>query len=170
MNQPIKKTEMPPEEAMAKAKKDALRLLAFRARSTAELRDRLSKKKYSAEIVDEVLLFCAKQGLVDDEKFAKLYALSRIQTRPMGKKMIQFELKNKGVSSLAAERALESIKDFDEKQVALEMALRRYQHMTRLPKHISKARLFGFLKRRGFSSESVFYSLSKIYKSTESFG
>jgi regulatory protein len=158
-----------PEELLAKAKKDALRLLSFRARSTAELRDKLLKKKHSAEIAEAVLLFCVKQGLLDDEKFAKLYALSRIQSRPTGKKMIQADLRNKGVPPAMVERALGSIADFDEKQIALEMALRRHQRMTQLPQNISKARLYGFLKRRGFTHESVFYALSKLYRQSDPF-
>ncbi len=156
-------------EQTAKAKKDAFRLLSFRARSTAELRERLLRKKYSSEITEEVILFCSKQGLLDDEKFAKLYALSRIQSRPTGKKMIQFALRSKGVAPGVVNCALDSIEDFDEKQIALESALRRHRRMTGLPQNISKARIYGFLKRRGFTNESVFYALSKLYRQTEDF-
>ena len=69
------------EELLAKAKKDAFRLLSFRPRSTQELRARLSQKGYKDELVETVLEYLSKQGLVDDEKFAKLYALSRMQGR-----------------------------------------------------------------------------------------
>ena len=154
-------------EQIAKAKKDAFHLLSFRAHSTAELRQKLLRKKYSAEIVEEVILFCSQQGLLDDAKFAKLYALSRIQSRPMGKKMIQFALRNKGVAPALVERALDSLEDFDEKQIALESALKRYRHMTELAPNVSKARLYGFLKRRGFSDEAVSHALSKLCGQTE---
>ena len=159
-----KNSELTTEEILAKAKKDALRLLSFRARSTSELRERLLKKKYPAETVEEVISFYAKQGFLDDEKFARLYALSRIQSRPMGKKMIAFDLKSKGLPSAVVERALGSIEDFDEKQIALQIAQNRFKRITGLPENISKARLYGFLKRRGFSNESVYYSFSKLYR------
>ena len=161
------KTEGPPEEVLVNAKKDAFRLLSFRARSTSELRERLVKKKYSSETVEEVLAFCAKQGFLDDEKFARLYAVSRLQSRPAGKKMMQFELRNKGVSAATAERVLGSLEGFDENQVALGAALRRHRNMTGLPENTAKARIYGFLKRRGFAQDAVSYALSKLYRQTE---
>ena len=161
----LKKTaELSPEEALVKAKNDAFRLLSFRARSVSELRERLVKKKYASETVEETLSFCLKQGFLDDEKFAKLYAISRVQSRPSGKRLIQTELKNKGLSPAVVNRALGAIEDFDEKELAFETALKRYQRMRGLPEKTSKARIYGFLSRRGFSSEAVFYSLSKLYK------
>lgn len=160
----MNRSEMTPEETLARAKKDVLRLLSFRPRSVHELRTRLLQKKYNEEVIATALEYFSKQGLVDDEKYAKLYALSRIQSRPVGKNQIRRDLKNRGISPKSAENALSSIRDFDERQVALDIALRRHQHMTRLPENISKARLYGFLKRRGFTSESVFYALSKLYK------
>ena len=149
---------------MARAKKDALRLLSFRPRSTQELRERLLRKNYKAEMIETLIEYFLKQGLLDDEKYAKLYALSRIQSRPVGKRQIQHDLKNRGVPSKAVDAALGAIEDFDERQVAMDLALRRHQHMSRLPENVSKARLYGFLKRRGFTNESVFYALAKLYK------
>ena len=168
MNTTSRKNEGSAEELLAKAKKDAFRLLSFRARSTSELRDRLLKKKYAPDMAEEVLSFCAKQGFLDDEKFAKLYAVSRMQSRPTGKRMMRFELQSKGVSAAVAERALGSIEDFDEKEVALEAASRRHRLMKNVPAQTSKARIYGFLKRRGFSQESVSYVLSKLYRNAES--
>ena len=149
---------------MARAKKDGLRFLSFRPRSSQELKTRLLQKKYKTELVDAVIEYFSKQGLVDDEKFARLYALSHIQSRPVGKTRIRHKLQEKGLSAKNVESALGSLQDFDERQVALDIAVRRHQHMTRLPQNVSKVRLYGFLKRRGFTSDAVFYALSKLYK------
>ena len=167
MSRPNKNNEGTPEELLARAKKDAFRLLSFRARSTSELRERMLRKKYAPETVEEVLLFCAKHDFLNDEKFAKLYAISRMQSRPTGKRMVQFELRGKGISPAVAERALGTLEDFDEKEIALEAASKRYRLMKGVPEKTSKARLYGFLKRRGFSQESVSYVLSKLYRNAE---
>ena len=154
---------------MAMAKKDALRLLSFRPRSTQELRARLLRKNYQSELVETVIEYFLKQGLLDDEKFAKLYTLSRIQGDAIGKKQIRYDLENKGVPRAVVDRALGSVDDFDERQVALDIAQRRHRRMSRLPENVSRARLYGFLKRRGFAGEAVFYALSKLYKKAENF-
>ena len=168
MNKRNPKNEGTAEEVLANAKKDAFRLLSFRARSTSELKERLLRKKYAADTVEEVLSFCAKHGFLDDEKFAKLYAVSRMQSRPAGKRMMQFELRNKGISASVAERALGSIEDFDEKEIALEAASKRHRLMKGVSNQVSKARIYGFLKRRAFSQEAVSYALSKLYRNAES--
>ena len=168
MSQRKQKNEGSPEEVLVNAKKDAFRLLSFRARSTSELRDRLLRKKYSSGTVEETLSFCSKSGFLDDEKFAKLYAVSRMQSRPTGKRMMQFELRGKGISEAVAQRALGSIEDFDEKEIALEAASRRHRLMKGVSEQTSKARIYGFLKRRGFSQESVSYVLTKLYRNAES--
>ena len=164
-----KDPESAQDAALAKAKKDALRLLSFRARSIQELRGRLMRKNHPPALVEQVLEFCLKQGLLDDEKFAKLYALSRIQSRPVGKNLIQRDLQSKGVSAQIVQQALGTLVDFDEKQTALDMATRRHQRMSGLDENVSKARLYGFLKRRGFTGEAVFYALTQLYKGAESF-
>ena len=154
---------------LAKAKKDALRLLSFRARSTAELRSRLLRRRYEKETVEKAIGYFSGRGFLDDEKFAKLYALSRLQSRPSGKTQIAFDLKNKGVPGAVISRVLDSLEDFDEKQIALDTAVKRHKTMGRLPENVSKARLYGFLKRRGFTSEAVFFALARLYRRTENF-
>ena len=157
------------DPALVKAKKDALRLLTFRARSVEEIRARLLRKKHEKAVVEETVAYFGAQGFLDDEKFAKWYAMSRLQSRPSGKRQIAFDLKNKGVPASVVSRTLNGLEDFDEKQIALDAVLKRHKTMGRLPENVSKTRLYGFLKRRGFTSEAVFYALGKLYKHVESF-
>ena len=149
-----------------KTKKAALRLLAFRPSSESELRQRLAQKKLPVDAIEHAMAELRQSGMLDDEKFAKLYALSRIQSRPTGKGQIGFDLKKKGIPARLVESALGSLKDFDENATALELARRRHARMTHLKESVSKMRLYGFLKRRGFGHEAVRFALSKIYKNT----
>ena len=87
------KPDLPAEE---KTKSDALRLLAARPRSVEELRGRLRLKKHPDARIEPVIELLKKQGLLDDEKFAKLLAVSKTLSRPVGKKQlaIQYQQKN----------------------------------------------------------------------------
>jgi regulatory protein len=164
-----KELSVPTDESLAKATKDAMRLLSFRARSTQELRQRLQRKKYEETVIEAVLQVCAKQGFLDDEKFAKLYALSRLQSRPSGRRQIEFDLKNKGVSPGVVSRALGDLEDFNERKMALDLALRRQRSLSGLPENTAKTRLYGFLKRRGFNGDAVSYALSQLFKQADPF-
>lgn len=152
-----------------KVKDDALRLLSFSPRSISELRSRLKMKKHPEEWIEKAVALLVKDGLLDDEKFARLYALSRSQSRPTGKNRIRQELTLKGLSSGAIESAMTSIHEVDEKESALEVAAKRMRLMKGLPVLKQKMRILGFLKRRGFSSEAVYHTMNKIFKNLEDF-
>lgn len=152
-----------PDSQLVKAKSDALRLLSFRPRSVEELRRRLKLKKYPEELVERVLEFLKKQRLLDDESFARLFAHSRVFSRPVGKRQLEFELKRKGLSKELVSKAMEGLSDYDERAAARELVYRRFQKMKGVPREKKKARLFAFLKRRGFETNAIFDVISGLF-------
>ena len=152
------------DKELLKAKSDALRLLSFSARSSSELRKRLQMKKVEAGIIDEVIESFTKQGLLDDQKFAKLYAESRVHTRPTGRKNLEADLKRKGLSAETVSETLAGLKDFDEKTVAKDLIELRFHKMTGISVEKKKARLFSFLKRRGFGNDAIFAAMNELFQ------
>ena len=150
-----------------KVKTDALRLLSFRPRSVEELRARLRRKRYPAEVIEETVAQLSKHGLLDDERFARWVAASAVHTRPIGKKQIELDLKKRGVRPEAIAGALAGIGDYDEKTVAKDLVFKRFQKMTGLSKEKKKARLFSFLKRRGFETGASLDALGELFKGEE---
>ena len=160
---------MAEEEAeVLKIKSDALRLLSFRPRSEEELRQRLKLKKHPAPLIDEVIGTFKRQGVLDDTKFAKLFAESRVYSRPAGKKNLELDLKKKGIPQALVQETLAGLKDYDEKKIAKDLVFKRYQKMTGIPRERKKARLFGFLKRRGFGNDVIFSVLSDLFSEVSS--
>ncbi len=155
------------DSAVLKAKSDALRLLSFRPRSVEELRNRLKLKKYPEEVIQSTLESLERQGLLNDEKFAKLFSHASVYTRPTGRRKLEFDLKKKGLALSIIEKTLSSLEDYDEKKVAHDLVATRFHKMTGISKEKKKARLYGFLQRRGFSSEAIFGALSELFSESE---
>ena len=155
------------DDGLSKAKSDALRLLSFRPRSVDELGRRLKLKRYPEEIISQVLSLLGKQGLLDDTRFAKLYAESRIYNHPTGRSQIAFDLKQKGVKKEVVDETLASLHDLDEKKMARDLVFKRFQKMTGLSVEKKKARIFGFLKRRGFTHDAIFDAMKELFKDVE---
>src|SRR4051812_15148686 len=65
-------------------RESALRLLGYRARSRAELRQRLLRKHYEPGLVEEALDLLQRGGLVDDADFSRGWVRARTGARPMG--------------------------------------------------------------------------------------
>ena len=148
---------------LVKAKSDALRLLSFKPRSVKELCDKLRCKRYDNELVDKVVDQLKRQGFLDDDKFGRLAAHSSVHTRPMGRRRLEMELERKGLSKETVRKSLESLGDYDEKQAARDLVSGRFQRMTGLSAEKKKARLFGFLRRRGFPTDVIFSVLSELF-------
>ena len=155
------------ESLLLKAKSDALRFLSFKPRSVEEMREKLTRKNYSSKITEEVLSLLQTQGLLNDEKFARLFVNSRVYTRPTGKRQLEFDLKKKGLSKLLVDETIRNLQDYDEKKIVRDLVATRFQKMTGVSKEKKKSRIYGFLKRRGFNNDVIFATLSELFSATK---
>ena len=130
------------------------RLVAIRPRTESELRRRLAAKGCAPEIVEKVLAKAREAGLVDDEKFARLYAEDRLLSRPRSRKLLARELRARGIDPhLAEEASRAALPERSERALACQALERRLPLLRRLPKETAKRRAYSFLLRRGFPRE-----------------
>ena len=71
---PSRSSTSPSGDSLERARSHALRLLKFRPRSEAELRRRLIQKGFSSSVAEALLAEMKRQGLLNDSKFARLFA------------------------------------------------------------------------------------------------
>ena len=130
-----------------RARAAALRFLAYRPRSEAEVRARL-RRRFPAPLVEQVITNLREQALVDDAKFARLWSDSRDSSKPRSAWAIKRELRAKGIDSDVAEEAVQEIDD----EAAAYRAAGSLAHRVH-GNGISafRRKLWGLLKRRGFS-------------------
>lgn len=132
---------------------DAVSMLAQRARSSGEIRQKLKTKLYLDDTIDMVLYKLEKERLLDDEAFARDWAVYRARTQ-MGRTRILQELRQKGIPQETAQRAMEELdrQEADEAAVALAAKLlKRYAREADQRKAMSK--LLAAMARRGYGYE-----------------
>ena len=93
-------------------------------------------------------------GYIDDNKFASDWARYRLENRPVGKRRLVRELKEKGLSSDIITQAVdEAYQKRDESEIARELVSQkpagRLEHLREYS--VVRRRLLGLLIRRGFS-------------------
>lgn len=152
---------------LGKIKSDALRLLSVRPRSIEELRKRLLLKRHEPQSIEEVIAAFKQQGLLDDDKFAQLFATSLVYSRPASKKRIGIQLKQKGIPDKVISETLSRLEDYDETKTARELVANRFSRMSGLSPEVRKRRLFGFLKRRGYDNGVIFSVLKGLAENSE---
>ena len=127
----------------------AFNLLGYRARSEAELRERLRRYGYVEETIEGVVLRLEELGYLDDVEFARLTA--REKARRYGPRRVSAELKKSGVrEALAREVVEEEFAGRSEVGEARAAAARRYNERG---SDAEARRVYGFLVRRGYSVE-----------------
>lgn len=152
------------ESELKKARFYALKVINFRPRSSKELTNKLQDKGFPQKIISEVLAEFKKNGLVDDKKFSKLWINSRMASKPKGEILLREELRQKGVEDNVIKEAIEDTnKDKGEYEVVKELADARMAALRDLDKKTAKRRLFGYLKRRGFSFETIMRVLKEEF-------
>lgn len=134
----------------------ALRMLARRPYSIAEMRRALEKKFGAAATVSQAIARLRRLGFLDDKKFAQQYASSLARNRAFGRHRIRQELKAKLVDYRYIETALQqSFEETSEGEV-LERALQKKLRGLRLP--LTPRRLYSLcqsLMRLGFASDDI---------------
>ena len=130
----------------------AVKLLAAKPRSVAELRERLQRGKGTTEtIVDTVITRLREYGYLDDERLAFSYASSKVKQRPVGRRRLQRDLKLKQIENNVADEALELVYTETPEDQLIDRAIEKRIRLRGRPKTRAEAKsLFDHLLRQGF--------------------
>jgi regulatory protein len=141
-----------------RAKKRALDLLAYRARSEDELRRRLGRDGFSESAATGAVERMRDLGYVDDVAFATEYATARFRARGYGRHRLLSELRKRGVApSIAASAVDGAIGDGEgELENARAFAHKRMGRLSKEPDaYRRRKKLSDALVRRGFGRDIV---------------
>jgi regulatory protein len=143
--------EAPPDPLTA-----ALRMLARRPYSLAEMRRALEKKYPDSNQVRKAIARLRELHYLDDKKFAEHYASSLVRHRAYGRQRIRRELKAKLVDYHQIEPALSQAFEEKNERDLLEQTLEKKVRTLRLPLTRAKlAALCQSLRRRGFGGDDI---------------
>ena len=134
----------------------ALKMLARRDYFRAELKDRLAKKDFRPEVIEEVLNHCTEMGYLDDATLAKRFAELRAPSRGWGPTRIRAELMTRGVDEATSVKASELPGSVHEQAMAT--ALRRASARARdgwWRTGEGRSLMISSLLRRGFEPEEA---------------
>ncbi|HZQ05715.1 MAG TPA: regulatory protein RecX [Anaerolineae bacterium] len=134
-------------EQLEDARERALRYLEVRPRSEQEIRQQLLKKGFPEEIIVQVIARLQESNLLGDRDFAKFWVENREGFKPRSKRALQYELRQKGVSSEEITRAVKKVDERDSAYRAAQSKALRWQDLD--PQEF-REKLTGFLARRGF--------------------
>ena len=146
-------------ESFQRATSAALRFLSYRPRSEAEIRARL-RRRFPAHVIEQVMESLADRSLTDDARFARLWADNRTALNPRSGAAIRRELVSKGVDRDVAEAA---VGDVDDQESAFLAGAKPARRLEQADFATFRRRLWGYLKRRGFSDSTVRNTIARLW-------
>lgn len=144
-------------ELLRKTFERAVKLLAAKPRSVAELRERLLRgKNIDEEVVETVISRLREYGYLNDERLAFSYASYKVKQKPVGRRRLQRDLKLKKIENSVANEALEMVYTETSEEQLIEEAIAKRLRIRGKPKNRAEAKsLFDHLLRRGFAFDLV---------------
>lgn len=141
-----------------------LNYLSFRPRSEQEVRRYLRKRGATDAAADDVVADLKRQRLVDDEAFARFWVENRRRFRPRGERLLQSELRAKGVARETVEAAHDDEPLADEDGLAARAAEPYLRRLRGQPWLEFRRKLSAYLVRRGFSHETAAAATKRLWE------
>lgn len=146
-------------------KQTAMRFIATRPHSTFELSQKLQKKAYTKQLINKVLNQLSEQGLINDAKYAEVYAAECLHYKKDGVQKVRANLIKRGIKKEIIQQVLAGYEQ-DETyfSTALTVAKKKLAGLQKLKKDNRKIQesLFRFLMGKGFSVQIIKSVLSEL--------
>ena len=143
------------ESEFGKAYGRALELIARRPRSIKEMNEYAFKKKWDERLKARIIERLSQKGYLDDMAFARFWVRARAVGKPMSRRALHAELRQKGIDSAIIEDALQ-----DEGNEYDELAALRELVKKRRARYVDEQKFIAYLARKGFSFDAIKRALS----------
>lgn len=146
-----------PEKARERTLQRAVKLLAAKPRSVAELRERLLEKEWADETAADYALAKLKEyGYLDDDRFAFGFASYRVRQKPVGRQRLARDLQNKQVPRETADAALDLVYSETSEEELIARAIEKRVRLRGRPSTRQETKsLYDHLQRLGFSYDLI---------------
>lgn len=153
-----------PEKAGARTLQRAVKLLAAKPRSVAELRERLLEKQWTDEAAVEAAIHKLKEyGYLDDEQFALGFAQSRVRQKPVGRQRLARDLKTKQIDQELAAQTLERVYEETPEEELITRAIEKRIRLRGRPITRQETKsLYDHLLRLGFPYDLIIRKVREI--------
>jgi regulatory protein len=149
----------------------ALKILAGRAHSTGELREKLRRRAERLEDVDGILTRLKDYGYVNDQRYAESFAASRLANDKLGRTRVIQDLRQRRVAPALAERSVRKVYEEVNEEALIDGWVRRKYRLApreglfQEEKDIAAA--YRRLLRAGFRSGDIIRVLKRFAKNPD---
>jgi len=144
--------------------KFAIKLLSIRKRSVFEMKNRLKRKEFESNIIDEVVKELIEYKYLNDAEFAEAYINDRINFNPRGSFLIKKELREKGIAeNIVDQKIKELFPEEKEMELARKAAEKKIETLNKgLEENKIYQKVGSYLQAKGYTSWIIRETLEDI--------
>src|SRR4051812_30164688 len=134
----------------------ALKMLARRELSEAQVRQRLARKKHEADEIDAAVARLKEERAIDDTRVANAIARTETTLRKRGALRVKRQIESAGIAPSVARRAIDALLEETDQDALIEAALaKRLRGRDRAADDRELQRLYRYLIGQGFEADRV---------------
>ncbi|MDD2191806.1 MAG: regulatory protein RecX [Bacteroidales bacterium] len=131
-------------------------------RSHQEVTKKLREWGLDNDQTDQVIVNLISQDYLNEERYAKLYSISKFHQNKWGRVKIRYSLKQKNISDRCISIGLNEIDEKEYFDLCLELAIKKLETL-KGEQHLTKKRkIITYLNTKGFEYEVIDNVLDKI--------
>jgi regulatory protein len=135
------------------AKSIAFKYIVRQLRSIKEVYNKLSFYNFEDSIIDMVIDELKSMGYLNDRIYTHKYIFDRMKNNPKSKKMIEYELKQKGIDRDIIEEAVEEM-NVDDLESGIYLA-RKKINKCNTSEEKTRKKVMSYLRTRGYNMEMI---------------
>jgi regulatory protein len=149
----------------------ALRILAARAYSSGEIREKLRRRAEKAGDVDGVITLLKDRGYLDDRRFAESFASARLANDKFGRMRVTRDLRARRVAPSLTESTVRKVYQGVDEQALIEDLIRRKYRLADREGLFSDdkdlAKAYRRLMHAGFRTGEILKALKRFARNPE---
>ena len=139
----------------------ALEFISYKPRTVGETKKKLREAGFEDDIIADAVKELKKDGLLNDARYARQWVEERQMLRPRSRRVLEMELRRKGISDTLIQRTVEDVDDYAS---AYEIASNRLYKYNGLSEFDFRRKLRAYLSGKGYTYDVISEVGEKLWK------
>ncbi len=135
---------------------------AYQERCHREVKEKLYGYGLRKTEVEEILSYLIEENYLNEERFAVQFAGGKFRIKQWGKKKIQYELQQKGISSFLIKLALQQIGDEAYLSTLNKLAQQKWISLKKEQYLVRQAKTYAFLLQKGYEPALISKAIAQL--------
>ena len=135
---------------------------AYQERCHREVKEKLYSYGLRKAEVEEILSFLIEENYLNEERFAVQFAGGKFRIKQWGKKKIQYELQQKGISSFLIKLSLQEIGDEAYLSTLNKLAQKKWDSLKKEQYLVKQAKTYAYLVQKGYESAFISKAIAQL--------